>query len=105
VVAGPDGKRLWHGVLQDITAEKAAEEQLREAEERYRQLVEGIPAITYLDEFDPNDPDLWPTVYISAGRDDPRLHAGGVAGQPLDLEGDDPPGRRERVAEAEHDTT
>jgi PAS domain S-box-containing protein len=65
VVAGPGGKRQWHGVLQDITAEKAAEEQLREAEERYRQLVEEIPAITYLDEFDPNDPDLWPTIYIS----------------------------------------
>jgi PAS domain S-box-containing protein len=65
VVAGPDGRRIWHGVLQDITAEKDAEEQLREAEERYRQLVEEIPAVTYLDEFDPDDPESWPTVYIS----------------------------------------
>jgi PAS domain S-box-containing protein len=65
VVDGPDGRRMWHGVLQDITAEKEAEEQLREAEERYRQLVEEIPAVTYLDERDDADPNLWPTVYVS----------------------------------------
>ena len=65
VVDGPDGRQMWHGVLQDITAEKDAVEQLREAEERYRQLVEEIPAVTYLDERDRDDPDLWPTVYIS----------------------------------------
>src|SRR5262249_44818626 len=65
VVGGPDDRQMWHGVLQDITNEKHAEEQLREAEERYRQLVEEIPAVTYLDERDPDDPDLWPTVYIS----------------------------------------
>jgi PAS domain S-box-containing protein len=65
VVVGPDGRRVWHGVLQDITAEKDAADQLREAEERYRQLVEEIPAVTYLDERDPDDPETWPTVYIS----------------------------------------
>jgi PAS domain S-box-containing protein len=65
VVAGPDGRRMWHGVLQDITAEKEAEWQLRDAEERYRQLVEEIPAVTYLDECDPDDPATWPTIYIS----------------------------------------
>jgi PAS domain S-box-containing protein len=65
VVVGPDGRRMWHGVLQDITAEKEAERQLRDAEERYRQLVEEIPAVTYLDECDPDDPQTWPTIYIS----------------------------------------
>jgi PAS domain S-box-containing protein len=65
VVVGPDGRRMWHGVLQDITAEKEAERQLRDAEERYRQLVEEIPAVTYLDERDPGDPETWPTIYIS----------------------------------------
>ncbi len=65
VVVGPDGRRMWHGVLQDITAEKEAERQLRDAEERYRQLVEEIPAVTYLDECDPDDPETWPTIYIS----------------------------------------
>jgi PAS domain S-box-containing protein len=65
VVVGPDGRRMWHGVLQDITAEKEAEWQLRDAEERYRQLVEEIPAVTYLDECDPDDPGTWPTIYIS----------------------------------------
>ena len=66
VVAGPDGKRQWHGVLQDITAEKAAEEQLREAEERYRQLGRGDPRlITLSRRVRPERPDLWPTVYVS----------------------------------------
>jgi PAS domain S-box-containing protein len=65
VVVGPDDRRMWHGVLQDITAEKEAERQLRDAEERYRQLVEEIPAVTYLDECDPDDPETWPTIYIS----------------------------------------
>ncbi|TMK17760.1 MAG: PAS domain S-box protein [Actinobacteria bacterium] len=102
VVAGPGGQRQWHGVLQDITAEKAAEEQLREAEERYRQLVEEIPAITYLDEFDPNDPDLWPTIYIS-----PQVET--ILGYTPDEWQANPwiwdemihPDDRERVAEAE----
>src|SRR5256885_1596116 len=102
VVAGPGGKRQWHGVLQDITAEKAAEEQLRQAEERYRQLVEEIPAITYLDEFDPNDPDLWPTIYIS-----PQVET--ILGYTPDEWQANPwiwhemihPDDRERVAEAE----
>ena len=56
--------RYWQGVRFDITAEKEAERQLRQTEERYRQLVEEMPAITYLDEYEP-DGSLWPTRYIS----------------------------------------
>jgi PAS domain S-box-containing protein len=56
--------RYWQGVRFDITAEKESELQLREAEERYRLLVEKMPAITYLDEYDPGT-DLWPTRYVS----------------------------------------
>ncbi|HUZ02010.1 MAG TPA: diguanylate cyclase [Thermomicrobiaceae bacterium] len=37
----------WQGVLVDITARKAAEAQLQEAEARYRTLVEQMPAVTY----------------------------------------------------------
>ncbi|MFL5736498.1 MAG: PAS domain-containing protein [Actinomycetota bacterium] len=39
--------QVWQGVRMDITARKLAEQQLREAEEKYRTLVERIPAITY----------------------------------------------------------
>ncbi len=56
----------WQGVRLDITARHEAEEQLREAEERYRQLVEQMPAITYLDEFREDHRSwIWPNAYIS----------------------------------------
>ena len=36
-----DGGTLWHGIISDITERKRAEEELRESEERYRQLLES----------------------------------------------------------------
>lgn len=44
-----DGRiTFWQGVLYDITARKQYEQELREAEERYRSLVENLPAVVYL---------------------------------------------------------
>jgi PAS domain S-box-containing protein len=65
LVRDPDGApRYWQGVLFDITPAKEAEEQLRQAEERYRLLVEEMPVISYLDELDAATGD-WETRYVS----------------------------------------
>jgi PAS domain S-box-containing protein len=53
------------GVMLDITLRKVTEAGLHEAEEKYRTLVEQIPAVTYMDEVPEDDPtDLTP-IYIS----------------------------------------
>ena len=40
---------MWQGVMVDVTEQKEAEERLRRAEERYRILVEHIPAVVYVE--------------------------------------------------------
>jgi PAS domain S-box-containing protein len=52
---------FWQGIRFDITAQKEAEQQVRKAEERFRAIVEHIPAVVYV------DPVEWPaeTVYVS----------------------------------------
>jgi PAS domain S-box-containing protein len=52
---------VWQGVLMDITERKEAEERFLLAENRYRSLVETIPAVTYVDLAD----ELSTTVYVS----------------------------------------
>ena len=55
----------WQGFMIDISERRAAEDQLREAEERFRLIVERGPAIFYQQEFDPEDPDVSRTTYVS----------------------------------------
>jgi PAS domain S-box-containing protein len=62
----PDvGGGWWQGFIIDITERRAAEAQLRDAEERFRLIVERGPAVFYQQEFDPDDPDVSRTTYIS----------------------------------------
>jgi PAS domain S-box-containing protein len=46
------GGTFWQGVMFDITAEKEAEHQAREADRRYRSLVESLPCVVYIDQLD-----------------------------------------------------
>jgi PAS domain S-box-containing protein len=100
----------WQGVRFDITAQKETEQQVREAEERYRTLIETVPAVTYIDTveepvqsvfvspqirsmlgFTPEewvgDPDLWwdhlDPAFLPAAREAVTQHA---SGEPFDVE-------------------
>ena len=59
------GGGWWQGFIIDITERKEAEEQLREAEEKFRLIVEQGPAVIYQQEFDVEDPSVSRTTYIS----------------------------------------
>ncbi len=59
VSTGPDGRR-YQGVMYDITERKHVEEELVQAQEHFRALVEQIPAVVYIE-----DPVTGRNVYIS----------------------------------------
>ena len=46
---------FWLGVIDDITDRRRAEDRVREAEQRYRKLVEQLPAVVYIDAVDELD--------------------------------------------------
>jgi PAS domain S-box-containing protein len=53
VVDPATGEQTWQGVIVDLTEAKEAEIERRRSEQRYRVLVERVPAIVY--EMDPDD--------------------------------------------------
>jgi PAS domain S-box-containing protein len=54
LVLSEEGQRLaWQGVIEDITSERRAEQEIRASEARYRALVERVPAVVY--EMGPDD--------------------------------------------------
>jgi PAS domain S-box-containing protein len=62
IVSDPHGgETLWQGVMFDITSRVEAEHHLREAEERFRLMVEQSPAMLYIETPDPTAP----SVYVS----------------------------------------
>ena len=50
--------------IQDISERKRAEQKIRDAEQRYRTLVEQIPAVTYIDPVDDPDTSLYTSPQI-----------------------------------------
>jgi PAS domain S-box-containing protein len=54
-VAGPDGRPLWRqGMVSDVTEEIERVQRLDQADQRFRTLVDQMPAVTYLDDIDLN---------------------------------------------------
>ena len=63
------GPTIVRGLMHDITSRKAIEERHREAEARYRALVEQLPAIVYTEPVSHEPDDRLPATYVS-----PRAH-------------------------------
>ena len=69
-LAAGDGEGFWQGIMTDVTERKQAEEQLRDAELKFRTIVEQNEAIFYTQEIDPADPTNPATIYVAPGNTD-----------------------------------
>ena len=104
--------RYWQGIMYDITGERESEERAQESEDRYRTLLEQIPAIVYkedvtgegkqvvyinsrVEELLGITPDEWigdPTVWIASIHDDDRAQViaenerADTSGEPFQIE-------------------
>jgi diguanylate cyclase (GGDEF)-like protein/PAS domain S-box-containing protein len=65
LVHDEEGKPLYFvSQIQDVSERKRAEQKIRDAEQRYRTLVEQIPAVTYVDPVDDPDTSLYTSPQI-----------------------------------------
>jgi PAS domain S-box-containing protein len=80
------------GFLTDVSSRRKAEERLREAELRFRTMVEQNPAVFYVQELDPNDPSRSITTYVGPGDEE-------LTGYPRQATAADPALWRELVHE------
>ncbi|HEY7477880.1 MAG TPA: PAS domain-containing protein, partial [Actinomycetota bacterium] len=64
-VLGEGREDWWQGFMLDVTERKEAEQQLAQAEEMFRTIVEHNPAVIYTQEYDVADPGVSRTTYIS----------------------------------------
>jgi PAS domain S-box-containing protein len=60
-----DNARLYDAAREEVAERQRVQRELERAETRYRTLVEQIPAITYIDELDPDAPRGYSPVYVS----------------------------------------
>ncbi|MDQ3638983.1 MAG: PAS domain S-box protein, partial [Actinomycetota bacterium] len=64
-IYGKDGStEAIEGLVYDVTEVVRSEERLREAEEKYRTLIEQMPAVTYIDRADDSDTPLYTSPQI-----------------------------------------
>jgi PAS domain S-box-containing protein len=56
---------LYQGVFFDVTERKRYEQQIVDAEQRYRTLIEQIPAVVYVEAVDQHDPSSSRIVFVS----------------------------------------